>query len=515
MGWRFSLNYVNAVAYLTVPNQRDPPRFTAHQLREFLGLLHGEYRERPPLISSDPGWIREISRVAENASTSFQHRDLEPDVWVGADLVAAALRELRALLSDYELYGLAVGTGNDERPLQAFAEHAAYSSRHRGLFLIPDFSMSKDVLEIFDPSPVSRKILSNPDSWPGMLFWVKTGEAAFAPLEKAPGLLQTIIEAGPGYRGAVARVLDDFDRSQNSSGVKRLLHLSDLHFGTKTALENQAYLSSHLKSQLSQFQRVVITGDLFDNPKEADALAFRNFRADLESSTGKDVIVVPGNHDQKVHGNSFLGFGRKSKELAKLEWQSLVVDDDLQCVFYCFDTSRDAQHFARGTISRSQMMEVSTAFETRLAARPALLKHLAVALVHHHPYSFKTGAQTPLQKGLRTMGLNEEYFLEMEGSKEFLSWCAGRRIPLILHGHKHVARHVRDLINWTHGKASEWREVVAVGCGTSLGAEGMPLSYNVLEWSPKSQKWTVSFFSDPGHGSGFEEVFVAMHSAFD
>ena len=95
--------------------------------------------------------------------------------------------------------------------------------------------------------------------------------------------------------------------------------------------------------------------------------------------------------------------------------------------------------------------------------------------------------------------------------EEFLSWCVGRRVPLVLHGHKHVARYKKALVEWKHGPAREWREVTAVGCGTSLGAEGRPLSYNVLEWLPSARKWSASFFSDPGLGAGFEEVYIALH----
>jgi len=159
------------------------------------------------------------------------------------------------------------------------------------------------------------------------------------------------------------------------------------------------------------------------------------------------------------------------------------------------------------------MIEVATLFETKLVARPTLKNYLSIALVHHHPYSFDTRTETLLQKGLQAIGLSDESFLKMEGADEFLRWCVGRRVPLVLHGHKHVSRYVKDQIKWSHGKRPDWREVTAVGCGTSLGAEGMPLSYNILEWSPASQKWSTAFFSDPGFGTGFEETYVALHLA--
>ncbi len=100
-----------------------------------------------------------------------------------------------------------------------------------------------------------------------------------------------------------------------------------------------------------------------------------------------ELIVVPGNHDQKAKGNSFLGIGLKLKELSKLEWSALVVDDDIECALYCFDSTRDAGNFARGRVDKNQMMEVATLFESKLAAKPALADYLAVVLIHHHPYS--------------------------------------------------------------------------------------------------------------------------------
>ncbi len=76
------------------------------------------------------------------------------------------------------------------------------------------------------------------------------------------------------------------------------------------------------------------------------------------------------------------------------------------------------------------------------------------------------------------LGIGEEQFLQMDHADDFLQWCAGRRVRLILHGHKHVARHVEDSIEWTHGLHAGCRPVTAVGCGTSPGAEGMPLACN-------------------------------------
>ena len=57
------------------------------------------------------------------------------------------------------------------------------------------------------------------------------------------------------------------------------------------------------------------------------------------------------------------------------------------------------------------MMELATMFEAKAVARPLIRDHLPIALVHHHPYSFDAAAETPLQKGLRAIGLDEEGFV--------------------------------------------------------------------------------------------------------
>jgi hypothetical protein len=527
MGWRFDLKYANVAAYLTIPTINEPPPLTRFELREFLGSIQGEYRDRPPLWSEDREWVDEITNLARYSSR------LLGDDWdasgepLDSVTTTSVLSRFRRAFSQYDIFGLAVGNYGDSPALTSFCEHCAYSSRHRGLFLIPDLPWPKETLEIFRPLPVARTIVTRPELWPGVLFWTKTGASAFAPLQQAYGLYQCILEAFQSGNFSADHILREFNSNQREPTSKRLLHLSDLHFGTRYALQNQAFLTLDLEPKLKSIDRVVITGDLFDNPKEADALAFRNFRSHLHSAIGKEILVIPGNHDQRYLGNSLFGFGRRLRELTKLEWSSVFVDDDLRCAFYGFDSARDGGNFAGGCITQQQMMGVSTEFETKAASSPSIRDYLPIALVHHHPYPFPCAGETLLQKLIKIPDLKEKLFVGMRNAEEFLSWCVGRRIPLVLHGHLHVARLVKDRIWWGHGQVKEAREITTVGCGTSLGAGGRPLSYNVLEWSPSTRNWTVSYFWDQGFGTGFEkldaspeeigtgfeEVYVAMHNA--
>jgi len=515
MGWVFDLKHANTVAYLTVPYQLRPPSLTVRQLEDFLGSLQEVHRENPRLISSQGQWIETVVSHACDASRWLYSQGLENNETVSTEVLNRALGGLRDLFKSYNLYGLAVGVDRDKERLLKFAHEAAYSSGDQGLFLIPDLPGDEDSLGIFNPSPVIKKITENPDRWPGILFWLPTGESSFAALDDAQELYNLLLQAiqlREGRCDFAAFILQRFNSLQDDSGVKRILHLSDLHFGNDKASCYQAYLACHLKSKRDEFDRVVITGDLYNNPRSKDAQTFHNFRHDLEAFTGKEAIVIPGNHDQKIYGNSILGVGRKHSQIIKLEWSNLVIDDDLKCVFFCFDTSRDAKNFAQGCITSDQMVEVATQFEKKCVSNPQLREYLSVALVHHHPYSFDTRTETLLQKCLRKIGLCDETFLRFHGAEDFLRWCAGRRVPLILHGHKHVPRHVMDRIKFTNGIRPETREVIAVGCGTSLGAEGMPLSYNILEWSPKSRRWSTAFYADEGFGAGFEPIYVTLHS---
>ncbi|MBL8264457.1 MAG: metallophosphoesterase [Xanthomonadaceae bacterium] len=513
MGWHFNLKYANFVAYVTKQPPKVAPRATLWELKEFLGSIQGRYRDpnRPALISSSPEWIKQVEDAAERASDRARSIDAADEKFLGTDVIAEILDEFGSLLCDYDLFALAVGTSDKHRGVRAQAEFLAVRSKHHALFLIPDFSSTDDSLEIYDPLPLASTLATHRELWPGIVFWTPRGVTAFAQVDEVDDLFRRIQGAFVRGAGHLDWVLNDFNDRKQRSAAKRIIHLSDLHFGATSALENQAYLLSHLRSVLTAHDRVVITGDLFDNPKREDALAFRNFRSELAAASGHEPILVPGNHDQKLLGNSLFGIGSRLNEVAKLEWSSLVIDSELECVFYCFDSSRDAD-FARGRVTKQQLMEVATEFEVKANGKPEIRNYLGAALVHHHPFSFETQRETKIQRFLAKAGFSDEAFLRMEEAEGFLAWCAGRRVPLILHGHKHVPRHVKQSVNWQAGARSEWRDVTAVGCGTSLGAEGYPLSYNIVHWSAASRSWAASFYSDPGTGTGFEEQYVAMHT---
>jgi hypothetical protein len=183
----------------------------------------------------------------------------------------------------------------------------------------------------------------------------------------------------------------------------------------------------------------------------------------------------------------------------------VVVDDDSEMIFVGFNSSERGS-FARGKIPVSQFRSLGGEYRTQLAARPELKRYLPLVLVHHHPFSFDVAPETWVQKALRMFGLREESFLEMVNASDLHTWCADWDIRTILHGHKHKARYVERSV-----RRSDQTEVnlTAIGCGSSLGAEGSPVSYNVLDWEPSIQRWVASIYESV-NGGAFRERLATV-----
>lgn len=154
-----------------------------------------------------------------------------------------------------------------------------------------------------------------------------------------------------------------------------------------------------------------------------------------------------------------------------------------------------------GKIPSAQFKALGAEYQTLLTANEALKRYLPLVLVHHHPFSFDVAPETWVQKALRMFGLREETFLEMVNASDLHTWCADWDIRTILHGHKHKALE-RSV------QRSDKKEVslTAIGCGSSLGAEGYPVSYNVLEWVPSSQRWVASIYESVNGGRFLERL---------
>jgi 3',5'-cyclic AMP phosphodiesterase CpdA len=183
----------------------------------------------------------------------------------------------------------------------------------------------------------------------------------------------------------------------------------------------------------------------------------------------------------------------------------------MRTVFLCFDSSREKRWGANGQISREQMKEIETEYSIayeQLGKRrsESLNGYLSIALMHHHPFTFKDGSGTMIQKFFDYL---VEIGLRLHDAENFHHWCGNKKVSLVLHGHKHIPRHVQKKIVFREEILREQETFIleSIGCGTSLGAENYNMSYDVLFWDPVSSRWAVTFWQDSGQGI-FKRQFV-------
>ena len=337
---------------------------------------------------------------------------------------------------------------------------------------------------------------------------LRSGEATFLEIDEAHQRLVQLASVMQNF-GADRNRISELVAAAPAQRVpavtpRRLLHLSDLHLGTSRAAETEVYVQTALRAHLAAGDRIVVTGDLFDQPKRRHAQQYRNFAHQLRLLSGKAPVVVPGNHDQRIFGNAIFGIGKRLRQLADLRWQEVVTDPEAQMAFFCFDSSRTGD-LARGSVDRVQLLKMATEYEVGNADH-ALDGYLKVALVHHHPYPYISDKETPIIDPRGWVG--RESFIEFRNSDRFLAWCASRGVGLILHGHKHIPRLIVDDILDETAEDHTYRQLTTVGCGSTLGANGSYMSFNIIEWEPGSGNWNAQFMIDRGDGGGFKSAVV-------
>lgn len=509
MGAIFKLEHANIMAYVT-SRSFGPPRMLRQDLAEFLEMLADRAQEYLiPERGFEP-WPEQIAAVARETLGRLRETPGAQDLpVVPPPAVGRLLENLRSEFADYPLYALAVGTG--ER-LRAVARELASAPMYGQLLvLIPEHGTSERNLEVLDPVPAFSGALHAAPDWPGFQFWTQTGTSAFARLDEAHELVRRLRDAM--HDGRRPRPFPPFPSNagfdyvlrewaqRNPRRYRRLLHLSDLHFGTTDAIENQALLDAELREVVRSVDRVVITGDLFNTPKKDYATLFTNFKNNITHlASGREPISITGNHDQRMIGL----FGEDYKQVALIGSRKIVVDDQCEMVFVCFNSSEKGS-LARGRITKSQFRQLGGDYRTLTSSRPELKGYLPIVLVHHHPFSFDVPPETLVQRALAAVGLRDESFLAMVDAEDLHQWCLDWNIRTILHGHKHKARYMERQI----AKGPDRINLTAIGCGSSLGAEGSPVSYNMLEWDPGTQRWIVSFLESV-NGGAFRETVAAV-----
>lgn len=364
-----------------------------------------------------------------------------------------------------------------------------------------------DSWNISDPMPPVSLASRELDAWPALVVWSRTGVSAVVSVSALPMLLKELKEIEGSVPADSDLRLVKYDHLlaavRGRQQPAKVLQLSDLHFGTDEASQHQALLMNHLERVIRNVGRVVITGDLMEHPDERNFWELTACLGRLASLSGSDPITIPGNHDER---ESYGAFERTLEQVVRLDRQMVEVDDEIQCIFFGFDSSVDAQ-YAEGSVSVEQLRAAGTRFELLAARRPDIEGFRRIALVHHHPLPFD-----PEREGLveYVKEYVSEQVLGMKDGPRFLEWCAKREADLVLHGHKHRPRRRDDVVDV--GRGPRPKPVTTVGCATSLGVRGRPLGYNIVTWSNDGDRWSVAFVEGARDGSGFWEIASALRT---
>ncbi|WP_294537698.1 metallophosphoesterase [uncultured Rhodoblastus sp.] len=503
MGAQFDLSHINLVGYLTDETGLAAPRSDLRTIGNFLfSLAYGQN-----LISSTQGspddWTRRVAKAAQDQIKFLNFQFGKPAHKQPVDS-SHYLDPLRTYFTGYDFYALVLPAndyGHDDNTLRFFRE-AGFSSGLNGLVLLPRQLHEPGLAQFVDPFPALRVLADQPLAPPGVLFWTRLGGACALSLQDAFDFLRhNLLDAlSDGLRATDEAIALQASRRRS----KHILHLSDLHIGLAEATQRRSYLKRHVRGLLPSIDRVVVTGDLFDTPSEDLRASFDEFRRDVEDGTSKRLLVVPGNHDVRTKGNAISGLGRKAEYVTDLDWSPIDIDHDMQTVFFSFNSS-ETGNFARGSVSLRQRLSRAEKHDDEIHRRRQVRDYFNIALVHHHPVDYGSKPTALYERILARLG-GDDQLIAFEESEDFVKWCVGRKVGLVLHGHKHIP-HLATVRPTRGGDG----EVTVVGCGSSVGAEGKPMCYDLITIEPVTKRWSVSFYQDErGDGSGFSLQNVAL-----
>jgi len=539
--WQFSLDHLNVLAYITISDPVRFPRIKRHHLRDLLfGLSESlDVTGQKIFLSASQSWLRKFAETIDSAGqilkrqTSVEHQifDRNPHSFVEMPEKGRSSRWFKIFMVEEHFESIVNGIRNDFRANLLFGmsfirrntdcykdlTHFSDSTDERTLVFdlfsehMQDASQNEQELYCLDPVPPLVTFADSDLMNSGVLMWSPSGKSGFISSGHELDILSKILRSSEDRSVLIDRIDGFFSSRSNHSFDRKILHLSDLHFGTSSAWENRTKLKNQLWSGKTKYSRAVVTGDLFEVFLDRDKADFEDFRNDLFHLTESEVLVVPGNHDQKWLGNSLLGFGETDKRVKHLEWHRYYVDEQNEIIFLGFNSSI-GKNFARGSVSPLQREQIENRLNSDNKASKTAARFRRIALIHHHPFSFETAAESILQRGLELFGVSDERFLAMQDADEFVHWCANVNVSFILHGHKHVQRYVRKDVNTITNLRKTIR---GVGCGASLGAEGSPLTYNVLTFFPKTNDISILFFESNRDGSGFHIVKMVRTWCFE
>lgn len=257
--------------------------------------------------------------------------------------------------------------------------------------------------------------------------------------------------------------------------MRRIAHISDLHFGRHDLRKVEALLKS---LEENRPDLVAISGDL---TQRARGMEFAEARHFLDRITAP-VLVVPGNHDiplYDVRRRAFAPLAKYNRYISPAGLPECFFTDDEVAVLGV-DTARRLT-WKSGRVSLDQIARIRRTFD-------AVPRRVWKILVMHHPIASAAG----------------EPDVELAGRSPLaLRAVAEAGVDILLSGHHHRAHSgavgAELVLN---------SSVLAVHAGTAVSTRtrGQENSYNLIELGPDEVAAKILQWS-PAHG------FVAAEGA--
>jgi 3',5'-cyclic AMP phosphodiesterase CpdA len=254
--------------------------------------------------------------------------------------------------------------------------------------------------------------------------------------------------------------------------VRKLLHLSDLHFGRVDLSLVQPLLES---ARAIAPDLVVISGDFTQRARRAE---YRKARTFLERLP-KPHLVVPGNHDIPLWDvvRRFVSPLGRYRHYVTPDLAPFFVDDEIAVLG--INTARSLTR-KYGRINAQQVAQAQEVFSE---VEPALVK----VVVTHHPFDLPPGLQSHSIVGRSAMAM---------------AGLAAAGVDLILSGHLHL-QHV-GLTAQRYPIEGHSALLAQAGTTISTRGRGEANSFNVIlisaaeitieqyVWEPKSARFAQS-----------------------